>query len=111
MSDSTFKISYDGELCRYETEEGEYEFYKKHEDSENYFQIEIERNEIEWRSILGRRYKKGVMKVLGSLGAEAEIEAKNSELPFNVKMQQLLRKGEIIAACEASVKHGVIGTY
>ena len=35
MSDSTFKKSDDRELCRYEIEEEEYEFYKKHEDSEN----------------------------------------------------------------------------
>ena len=66
-------MSIDGELCRCETKEGEYEFYKKHEDNKNYFQIEIERNEIEWRSILGRRHKKGVTKVLGTLGAETDI--------------------------------------
>ena len=58
MSDSEFKTSSDGELCKCETEEGDHDFYKKHEDNEKYFQIEIERNEIEWKSILGRRHKR-----------------------------------------------------
>ena len=75
------------------------------------FQTEIERNEIERRSVLGRKCKKGVMKVLGTLGAETEIEAENSETPFNEEMQELLRKGEVIAACNASVKDGVMGAY
>ena len=65
-----------------------------------------------WLEIyLGRRYKTGVMKVLESLGAEVEIEAENSELPFNDEMQRLFRKGEVIAACDASVKDGVMGAY
>ena len=51
------------------------------------------------------------MKILGSLGTEVEIETENSELPFNDEMQHLLRKGEIIAACDASVKDGAMGAY
>ena len=92
ISISSFKISYDRETCRYEKDEGEYEFYKKQKDSENYFQIDAAKNEIKWKSIIGRRYKKRVMKVLGSRGAESETETVNSELPFNDEMQQLLRK-------------------
>ena len=84
---------------------------KNHEDSGNYFQIEIEINEIEWRSILGRRYKKVVMKLLGSLGSESEIETENSELSFNDEIQQLLSKGEVIVSCDASMKDGVMGAY
>ena len=51
------------------------------------------------------------MKALGSLDAEAEIEAANSELPFNDEMQQLLRKREVIEAYDASVKDGLMGAY
>ena len=55
--------------------------------------------------------QKGVMKVLGTLGAETKIEAENSERPFNEEMQESLRKGEVIAVCDASVKDGVMGAY
>ena len=51
------------------------------------------------------------MKVLGSLGAEPEIDTANSEFPFNDEMQQSLIKGEVIAAYDASVKDGVMGAY
>ena len=51
------------------------------------------------------------MKVLGTLGAEAEIEAENLEPPFTEKMQELLRKGEVIVACDSSVKDGIMGAY
>ena len=58
-----------------------------------------------------KNMQKGVMKVLGSLGTKAEIEAENSKIPFNEEMQQLLRKGEVIAACGTSMKDGVMGAY
>ena len=51
------------------------------------------------------------MKLLGSLGSESEIETENSELSFNDEIQQLLSKGEVISACDASMKDGVMGAY
>ena len=51
------------------------------------------------------------MKVIGPLGEEEEIEAENIEPPFAEEIQESLRKGEVIAACDASVKDGIMGAY
>ena len=32
---------------------------------------------IEWKSILGRKHKRGVMKVIGTLAVKVGIESKN----------------------------------
>ena len=77
MSVSSFKISCDGEICRHEKDKGEYEFYKKQKDSENYFQIDTANNEIERKRILGRKHKRRVIKVIGTLVVEAGIETEN----------------------------------
>ena len=51
------------------------------------------------------------MKVIGPLGEEEEIEAENLDPPFAEEIQESLRKGEVIAACDASVKDGIMGAY
>ena len=86
-SDSAFEISYDRWMCRCETEEGESELCKKQKNSENYFQVETTRDKVEWKSVLGKKWKKGVMKVLGTIGAKSEIETEYSETPFDDKIQ------------------------
>ena len=92
MSVSAFKISDDGETCRHKTEEGEHEHYKKQKESENYFKREMRSDEIEWKSIRRRKCKRRVMKVIGPLGVEADIETENLEQSFNEEMQQLLKR-------------------
>ena len=49
--------------------------------------------------------------MIGPLGEVEEIEAETRESPFAKEIQELLRKGDVIAACDASVKDGIMGAY
>ena len=55
---------------------------KKQKESETYFKTDMRSDSIEWKSILERKCKIWVMKVVGTLGVEADMETENLEQPF-----------------------------
>ena len=72
MMCSTFKTANDETMCRYETKEGAYKYFKRKEESENYFATEEPQEMLEWKSMVGRKFKGGVVKIISTLGSELE---------------------------------------
>ena len=83
MMRSTFKIANGETMCRYETEEGAYEYYKRKEESENYFETEEPQEMLDWKSILVRKFKGRVVKIISTLGVEVEPSTELTEQPFS----------------------------
>ena len=64
MTSSTFKVAKGETMCRHEIEEGAYEFCERKDDSNNYFKIEEPHETLEWKNILSRKFKVGVVKII-----------------------------------------------
>ena len=52
--------------------------------------------------------KTGVVKISSTLGVEVKPSIETVEQPFYTKMQELLKAGKVIAACDPSVKNVVM---
>ena len=100
---STFQILQGEIMHRCKVEDGSYKHCKR-KNSENYFNKEEPQMTLAWKSILGRKFKGGVVEIIIRLGAEVAplieiIEQKNCN-----RTQELLNARKVIVACDASVK-------
>ena len=66
---------------------------------------------LDWKEILGKQIKGGVVKIIRTLGMEVDPSPETLEQLFCEKMKESLKSGKVIAACDALVKNGVIGTW
>ena len=57
-------------MCRNEKEEGSYEYYEIKDEIENYLKTTEPQKKVEWKDILGRKFKRGVGKTISTLGVE-----------------------------------------
>ena len=80
MISGTFQIAQGEKMCRHRIENIAYKHYKRREDSENYFKTEELQETLEWKSVLGRTFKGGVVTIInpsrcrsGSLNANNRV--------------------------------------
>ena len=73
------------------------------------FQDMRAKREARMEENLGRKLKGGVVKIISYLSTEVHPSTEMIEKPFFYRTQDLLKAGKVIAACDASVKNGVIG--
>ena len=111
MMHVTFKTENGDSTFRHETDEDTYECYETKEDSENYFETTEPHGMVEFKDILGRKFKNVGLKTISILGVKVAPPTEKVDKPFFTKMQCLLKAGKVIAACDASVKNGVIGVW
>ena len=56
---------------------------------------------LEWKDTIGRKYKGGVVKIIIKLRIETRPPIETPQQPFCDRMQELLRSGKVIVACDA----------
>ena len=68
MTRIKFKITQGEKMRGCKAEDEAYEFYKRKEVREKYVKAEYPQETLEWKIILGRKFKGGVMKIISHLG-------------------------------------------
>ena len=111
MMHSMFKIANGDSTCRCETDERTYEYCERKEDSEIYFETIEPHQIVEWKGILGQKFKSGVVKIISTLGVEVATSTETVDQPFCTKNKELLKAGKVITACDVLVKNGVMGVW
>ena len=81
-------------MCRHELEEGIYECYQRNEESDNYHKTEEPQERLDQADLIGRTIKGEVVKIIASLGEEAETTIELDGEPFCDKMQEFLKAGK-----------------
>ena len=66
---------------------------------------------VEWKDILGRKFKNRVVKIISMLGVEVLPSTETADQPFCTRMHEFLKAGKVIESCDPSIKNGVMGAW
>ena len=67
---SIFKIANGDSTCRCEIDEGTYEHYEIKDNSENFAKNAETQENVEWKDILGQKFKSGLVKIINTFRIE-----------------------------------------
>ena len=83
---------------------------REKKDREIYSKREEPEEVSQWKAIMCRKHKGGVVKTTSKIGAEITPLTKTPEQLCCDIMQELLRSRKVVAECDASIKNGVMGS-
>ena len=52
---------------------------KRNEEDNNYYKTELPQDELEWKGVIGRKIKGGVVKIIGTIGKAVESTSEQKE--------------------------------